>query len=837
MAPVVGREQELRTLHDFVDGRSEPGTQVLLVEGEAGMGRSLLWRSGVDRARRTGTRVLTARPAEAESALANAGLGDLLDDVVDEVAPILSAPRLRALHVALLREDAGDEPIDPRALGLATRDALTALATDGPLLLAVDDVHWLDAPSAQALAFALRRLRGDVRVLLTWRPGHPTTAPALTEALAGSAVRRVVLPPLDVTDLHRLLQEVVSKPIARQTLLAIHHTSGGNPARALAQAQDVATGRRQASWAGGVAGVMPPGDDDPPSATTPRDPLLQAHDLARTLDSPDTRQAAVLEDAVAQALDRRALPLAAVLAEHAVRLTPAEQADQRHRRLLLAARAHRDAGEWTRAAELAEQVRRDADAGVTRAGALVLLAELGSADQAVELLEAALGDPAMDPAWRCDVQGRLAWASRFRDGYATAFQHSRTAVQLAASADDPALRRRSALVNAILGWTVGEAAAPETVDLRDLAEALGGERLVQEALLALVHTHAAAPGRDRLRRVLMDELHRWRERDEPLAAHAMWGLSWVELHAGNWTEALTHATAARDTATQYGVEVPQDHLPLALLRLHRGEVEAARRHSHVALEMAQAQFGLRPPQHLAILGLVAYGGDEPDMALALLGQAEQQAQDLGWREPALRWWTAAHVELLLQANRTAEALALLDGWDQQVRRVGRPWCAAHVARCRGLVAAAQGETDHALRLLERAVADHTAVGDPFGRAQALLALGAVRRRARMKRAARDALTDAAEGFQRLGAVRWAQRAEAEAGRIGGRTRQHALTEAEMAVAVLVAQGRTNREVAATLFLAERTVSSHLTRIYAKLGVRSRTELAGRPDLAGPTHVP
>ena len=134
------------------------------------------------------------------------------------------------------------------------------------------------------------------------------------------------------------------------------------------------------------------------------------------------------------------------------------------------------------------------------------------------------------------------------------------------------------------------------------------------------------------------------------------------------------------------------------------------------------------------------------------------------------------------------------------------------------------------RLLEQAVAQHEEVGDAFGRARALLALGVVRRRARQKRPAREAIEAALAGFEQLGAATWAEKARAELGRIGGRTREEGLTAAERRVAALVAEGRTNREVAAALFLGERTVASHLTHIYAKLGVRSRTELARRlPD--------
>ena len=159
--------------------------------------------------------------------------------------------------------------------------------------------------------------------------------------------------------------------------------------------------------------------------------------------------------------------------------------------------------------------------------------------------------------------------------------------------------------------------------------------------------------------------------------------------------------------------------------------------------------------------------------------------------------------------------------------VERECVVAHVTRCRGLMAAAQGDVDLASSELQRAVAQHEAVGDPFGEARALLALGIVRRRARQKRPAADAIGAALDGFEQLGAATWADKARAELGSIGGRRREEGLTAAERRVAALVAEGRTNREVAAALFLGERTVASHLTHIYAKLGVRSRTELARR----------
>ena len=114
-------------------------------------------------------------------------------------------------------------------------------------------------------------------------------------------------------------------------------------------------------------------------------------------------------------------------------------------------------------------------------------------------------------------------------------------------------------------------------------------------------------------------------------------------------------------------------------------------------------------------------------------------------------------------------MGLLNAWEWDAVRVGRHWVLAHIARCRGLVEAALGNVEQAIRALDVAVAEHEAVHDPFGRARALLALGVVRRRARQKRPAREAIEAALEAFETLGAAGWAERARAELGRSSSRS--------------------------------------------------------------------
>src|SRR2546425_1761083 len=202
---IVGREEELGSVHAFI-GEAERGRAALVLEGEAGMGKSTLWLAGVEHARAQGMRVLSSRPAEAERDLAHAGLGDLFEDVLDDVLPALSMPRRRALEVALLLEEASGDPVDPRALGVAVRDVLHRLSESKPILVAIDDVQWLDPSSSSALSFALRRLAAKrVLLLLAPRPVDGAGPSEVEHALAAARRGRVAGGPLRVGALPPLL--------------------------------------------------------------------------------------------------------------------------------------------------------------------------------------------------------------------------------------------------------------------------------------------------------------------------------------------------------------------------------------------------------------------------------------------------------------------------------------------------------------------------------------------------------------------------------------------------------------------------------------------------------
>lgn len=182
-------------------------------------------------------------------------------------------------------------------------------------------------------------------------------------------------------------------------------------------------------------------------------------------------------------------------------------------------------------------------------------------------------------------------------------------------------------------------------------------------------------------------------------------------------------------------------------------------------------------------------------------------------------------ELLGETDR---ARAHIERHEQRSRAIGSPWSAAVSARSRGLLAAAEGDYPAAFAALDQSLSDLNGLQLPLERARTLLALGVVRRQAQQRRAAREALDQAFAIFEQTGARLWADKARAETRRIAGRrATPDWLTQTEQRVAALAAQGRSNKEIAAELFMGISTVEMHLTRAYRKLGIRSRGGLAGK----------
>ena len=174
---VVGRDRELATVTSFLDALPS-GTSGLLLEGAAGIGKTTVWEAGVAGAAARSYIILSSRPAESEATLSFAALGDLMDGLLGQVLPQLPAPQRRALEVALLMEDPVGSPPEQRAVCLAFLAVIRHLSASGPVVIAIDDLQWLDLPSAAVLEFALRRLGSEPVGLLASapdsgrRPGH-----------------------------------------------------------------------------------------------------------------------------------------------------------------------------------------------------------------------------------------------------------------------------------------------------------------------------------------------------------------------------------------------------------------------------------------------------------------------------------------------------------------------------------------------------------------------------------------------------------------------------------------------------------------------------------------
>ena len=229
-----GRQAEFARIASFLDA-VPTGPEALFLGGDAGIGKSALWLDTLAQARARSYTVLSSRPTEAEAKLSFAALGDLLEGVVDEALDALPSPQRSALEVALLRAEAAASRPDRRTLSSAFHGALMALATAGPLLLAIDDAQWLDLPSARVLEFAIRRLHDvPVGILITARIGEDDPLPlGLDRALLVERIHRLIVGPITQEATRDLLTSELSTNLPRSVLLQIHRTAAGNPFLAL----------------------------------------------------------------------------------------------------------------------------------------------------------------------------------------------------------------------------------------------------------------------------------------------------------------------------------------------------------------------------------------------------------------------------------------------------------------------------------------------------------------------------------------------------------------------------------------------------------------------------
>ena len=557
----------------------------------------------------------------------------------------------------------------------------------------------------------------------------------------------------------------------------------------------------------------------------------RARHLALATAEPDGEVAAALEEAARTAHARGAPAAAAELAEQAFRLTPPASPDDGDHRLLMAAEMHRCAGDTDRAAVLLEQAHAAAAPGTRRATVLAQLARVQASPQRrVALYREALSEAEGDDASQAEIHLRLAGLMSWSDGVERGLEHGELAVRAAARVGDPALRCRALAAYGHMHFESGRGIA--TVEME---EALALERSLAEGpldggpLWGMGLQLCWSADVDPARKLFQEGRSALQARNDPQKeAEALWWLSLLEWRAGNWEEAGRHATDSMNLLRQLGRLSPMHELPAALIAAHQGRIDDARARAQGAVVRAEAE-GIRIARslHGGVLGFVELSLDDASGALAYLRRSYELLNDFAL-EPGMRLELGDLLEALIAVGELDEADEVLATWQERADARDRAWALAILARCRGLMLAERGDLDGAFASFERALVEHARSADPFQRGRTLLALGRTQRRAKRRGVARTTLEEALAVFKRLGAPLWAEQARAALARIGGRAASRGdLTEAERRIAVLVAEGRTNREVAAALFLAEHTVATALTGVYRKLGVRSRAELARR----------
>src|SRR6266508_2987810 len=896
-ALVVGRESEIDSVHDFLE--AVPGGPIaLLIEGEIGIGKTTLWREGTAEAGERGLQVLTSRPVEAEIALPFAVLGDLLGDVPDSALKRLPDPQREALEVALLR--AGTKPggLQRRAVALGVLGAIRVLAEDTPLVLAIDDAQWLDPPSADALAFAARRLRDEpIGFLLARRAeGSEESRVELATALDSDRLTRLVIGPLDIRSLDRLLRAQLGRQFLRPALVELQRVSGGNPFFALELGRALLTrdvspapgeplpvpatlnelvrerlagiptaGREAALEKAAAAGVLEVADgrvrfshpllasvvyaQTPPArrrelharlAEIVDAPDEQALHLALAASGPDAQVAATVEDAARRARARGAPQAAAELWDRARMLTPPDDADA-WRRTIEAGECHLEAGDTDRARLLLEEVVARLPPGRERAFALTRLAWVRGFGHgfrvSADLFRDALAEIGDDPAARIEIELGLAWSIHETGDVAAAEPHARAALELAERLEEPGVLASAlaamAFFQTIRGRGIPTALIERALELEDTEyerrSIFGRPRTAWIHGMLLEWAGDLDAARSTLTTLRDTVLARGDEHTLGYVAHH---LGRVECLAGNWELASRYAAECLESTVQTAQEDLRSFaLTLrALVDAHLGRVAETRAATDEGLARALAVGAV--PAHLEMLGVrgfLEYSLGEAREAHRFLGPLPRAVAEAGFGEPALFRFHGDAIETLLALGEHDAAAALLAELEEQARATGRVWALTIARRCRALLSAAAGDSDAAYASLDRALELHEQLQEPFERGRTLLVRGTLQRRNRKKRPARESLTQALAVFDELGAALWSERARAELRRIGGRAPATlgVLTPTEERVAALVAAGRTYREVADALFISPKTVQWNLSKIYRKLGVRSRAELAAK----------
>jgi len=901
--PIVGRETELAKVHAFLG--SGEGPRAFVLAGDPGIGKTTLWEAGVAAARERGLRVLSARGSGAETRLSFAALIDLLDGIGSEELGDLPPPQLHALEVALLRADAtSGVPPEAHAISIGFLNALRALAAGRPLLVAIDDVQWLDAASGDVLAFAARRLEAEpVAFLLARRPGPVSD---MERALERTVPDRLEMLSLSFGATRRLLSDHLGLSLPRHVLRRVFDSTLGNPLFALemgrslvihglpAAGEDVPVpdavddllGSRVAELPRPVrrlllalalqadlrvqqltaisgsdaiedavdAGVvLLEADRVRPShpllaaaarkrargaerrelhlqlATVVADGELRALHLALATKLPDEDLASTAAAAAAAASAHGAARDAVVLAEHALRLTPP---DSTHRsgRLLDLAGYLEVAGERRRVTDLLTP-ELDSLSTHDRVRAWLRLSEGGAIASVADsdaYLDLAWPHTQDAPALRAHVLAKKACqiaasVCGIRDAEAWALE------ALGDAEDDPVLQRLAlhglGWARALRGLPIDDvcdrfrAASDAAFHITDSPDPVAGLRLlwrghVDEARMILTQFMTLADARG----------------EEVSYALQRMQVCDLELRVGEW-EAAERLLDEWESADRQLLIAATYQRSRGLLAAGRGFADEAERWAARSLAGAEpGGYNWQLLEARRVRGIAALLAREPARAVESLGAAWAHLEREGVDEPGAFPVAADLVEALVELERLDEARQVVRRLRSLAEEQRHPWGLVTARRCDALLRlVSTGYDDEAATALAAASEDYGALGLRFDSARSLLTLGRAQRRHRKWGAARTSLEGAASAFDDLGSPGWADEARSELSRVGGRRpgATDELTPTERRVAELAADGLANKEIASALFVSVRTVEEHLKKAYAKLGIRSRTQLARR----------
>jgi DNA-binding NarL/FixJ family response regulator len=559
------------------------------------------------------------------------------------------------------------------------------------------------------------------------------------------------------------------------------------------------------------------------------DPEERARHLALSSTEPDEEIAAELERIAARAATRGAQVAAAELWEAARRLTPTQSVDDRARRQLGEAVARLAAGDVATARPLAEQA---AASPVTRAGALSLLGDIfwvaGSFQEATERLDEALA-AGPGPELAAGIHVRLVYYSVAHDPR-RAIERADAAMEALDPERAPGAAASVAVDRFWAGLLLGERPRFELLERWRELETKAGPQAWKSTLL--IHFHSVDDFENaRARHAVEDEWYRLRGEDDWRAerqAHR----AFAEFRAGEWDYA---ERLVEESCTAIAHSGPG---PWAMAFRFRSIVDAGRgRTERARSTLSPLIEGARASERhwweallLSALALVEFAAGDHRAVDSTLTRMRECLDAIGTRDMVPDRSEPFHVESLVALGELDQARAVLARLEERGRVFPRLWITATLPRTRALVLAAEGDVDAALAALDEL--DHDAAAQlPLDLGWTLLVQGRLLRRARKRGAAADALRQAVEIFERLGAPVWVEQARAELDRVGLRRAPQELTATELRVAELVASGLTNREVANSAFMSPKTVEAVVARVYRKLGIHSRAELGARmPEL-------